>query len=304
MAPALQQKLFVEFVGTALLCFTVSCLPKVAEDMVGITVGGVLMLLVYAGGPQSGGHYNPAVTLAILGRGLIEAKEAALYMVAQAIAAVAGATVAAGLYPFDEAAFPAPAEGVGVLAALVAELCWTWTLAYVVLMVATRDEVSDNGYFGLAIGMVLMSAAYCIGPVSGCAINPAVGVLAFLHGSSTAWIYVVGPLAGGALAALHLMIVDKGEAYSSLLVEAAGTFVLCSAVATSVHNGTAMAPLAIGGALATQVYACVEIKVLWRVRPESPRRPPRHRRDACSMAWRCRFLTAGPSQDGRVIAEK
>ena len=72
MAPSLQQKLFVEFVGTALLCFTVSCLPKVAEDMVGITVGGVLMLLVYAGGPQSGGHYNPAVTLAILVRGRVE----------------------------------------------------------------------------------------------------------------------------------------------------------------------------------------------------------------------------------------
>ena len=134
MAPSLQQKLFVEFVGTALLCFTVSCLPKVAEDMVGITVGGVLMLLVYAGGPQSGGHYNPAVTLAFLGRGLIDAKEAALYVVAQAVAAVAGAALASGLYPFDEAAFPAPAEGVGVLAALVAELCWTWTLAYVVLI--------------------------------------------------------------------------------------------------------------------------------------------------------------------------
>ena len=78
MAPSLQQKLFVEFVGTALLCFTVSCLPKVAEDMVGITVGGVLMLLVYAGGPQSGGHYNPAVTLAILIRKGIEAKEICL----------------------------------------------------------------------------------------------------------------------------------------------------------------------------------------------------------------------------------
>ena len=37
---------------------------------------------------------------------------------------------------------------------------------------------------------------------------------------------------------------------------------------------------------------------------ESSRRPPRHRRGACSMAWRCRFLTARPSQDGRVIAEK
>jgi len=43
---------------------------------------------------------------------------------------------------------------------------------------------------------------------------------------------------------------------------------------------------------------------LRRVRPESPRRPPRHRRDACSMAWRCRFLAARPSQRGHVIAEK
>ena len=37
---------------------------------------------------------------------------------------------------------------------------------------------------------------------------------------------------------------------------------------------------------------CVEIKISRRVRAESSRRPPRHRRDACSMAWRCRFLTA------------
>ena len=52
------------------------------------------------------------------------------------------------------------------------------------------------------------------------------------------------------------------------------------------------------------VMLCVEIKILRRVRAESSRRPPRHRRDACSMAWRCRILTARPSQDGRVIAEK
>ena len=40
------------------------------------------------------------------------------------------------------------------------------------------------------------------------------------------------------------------------------------------------------------VNGCVEIKILRRVRAKSSRRPPRHRRDACSMAWRCRFLTA------------
>ena len=51
-------------------------------------------------------------------------------------------------------------------------------------------------------------------------------------------------------------------------------------------------------------FTCVEIKILRRVRAESSRRPPRHRRDACSMAWRCRFLATRPSQVGRVIAEK
>ena len=51
------------------------------------------------------------------------------------------------------------------------------------------------------------------------------------------------------------------------------------------------------------VLFCVEIKLLRRVRAESSRRPPRHRRDACSMAWRYRFLTARRSQHGRVVAE-
>ena len=50
--------------------------------------------------------------------------------------------------------------------------------------------------------------------------------------------------------------------------------------------------------------ACVEIKLSLRVSATAESWPPRHRRDACSMAWRCRFLTARPSQDGRAIAEK
>ena len=48
------------------------------------------------------------------------------------------------------------------------------------------------------------------------------------------------------------------------------------------------------------VAACVEIKILRR----GLRRPRRHRRDACSTAWRCRFLTARPYQHGRIVAEK
>ena len=63
-------------------------------------------------------------------------------------------------------------------------------------------------------------------------------------------------------------------------------------------------PSILGHEAGAIVESCVEIKILRRVRAESSCRPPRHRRDACSMAWRCRFLAARPSQDGRVIAEK
>ena len=56
--------------------------------------------------------------------------------------------------------------------------------------------------------------------------------------------------------------------------------------------------------LCVEVLGCVEIKKLRRVHSESPRRPPRHRRDACSMAWRCRFITTRQSQNGRVIVVK
>ena len=54
-------------------------------------------------------------------------------------------------------------------------------------------------------------------------------------------------------------------------------------------------------ALILAVLNCVEIKILRRVRPESPRRPPRHRRDTCSIAW-CSFLTARRSKRGHVSA--
>ena len=60
----------------------------------------------------------------------------------------------------------------------------------------------------------------------------------------------------------------------------------------------------VDGANVADAPVCVEIKILRRVRAESSRSPPRHRRDACSMAWRCRFLAARPSQHGHVIADK
>ena len=75
------------------------------------------------------------------------------------------------------------------------------------------------------------------------------------------------------------------------------------------HRVGATKPAAVVAACAARervakVTSCVEIKILRSVRAEPSRRPPRYRRDACSMAWRCRFLTARRNQRGRAIAEK
>ena len=84
-----------------------------------------------------------------------------------------------------------------------------------------------------------------------------------------------------------------GVNFAAFLVGASGAPTVPVVLIAQVVNG-----------LLLPVVACVEIKTLRRVRAESSRRPPRHRRDACSMAWRCRFLTARTSQDGRVIVKK
>ena len=74
--------------------------------------------------------------------------------------------------------------------------------------------------------------------------------------------------------------------------------------AFAAHALALRAALRRGGGEEEAAPNCVEIKILRRVRAESHRRPPRHRRDACSMAWRCRFLAARRNQRGHAIAEK
>src|SRR5690242_5918277 len=82
-----------EFIGTFFLVLTVGCtvIPGTAGVIPPLAIGGALMVMVYAGGHISGGHFNPAVTLAIFVRGRCEAKQVIPYWIAQ----LAGAVVAA-----------------------------------------------------------------------------------------------------------------------------------------------------------------------------------------------------------------
>ncbi|MBM3246441.1 MAG: porin [Candidatus Omnitrophica bacterium] len=203
----------VEFIGTFFLLLVIGlCViePGGAGMLAPLAIGTILMVMVYAGGHISGGHYNPAVTLGVWLRGKCKAKDVPFYMLAQ----VLGASVASLLAIKIKGGALILAASPDTVNALLAEFIFTFALVYVVLNVATAKKTAGNSYYGLAIGFTLMAAAYAIGSVSGCAINPAVAIGLTIMGLSSLgnlWIFIVANLAGGALAAAVFKITNGQE---------------------------------------------------------------------------------------------
>ncbi len=197
-------KYLTEFIGTMFLVLVVgvAAIGGAAGAMAPMAIGTTLMVMVYAGGHISGGHYNPAVTLAVLVRGKINLGGAITYWIAQiggALAAWAIATFIFDVEGADTSAVTSVAQGLG------AEILGTFALAYVVLNTATAKGTNGNSFYGLAIGFTVMACAYTFGGFSGGAFNPAVAIGACLMKGfiwADLWIYLVGCLAGGVLAAL------------------------------------------------------------------------------------------------------
>jgi aquaporin Z len=201
------RKYITEFIGTFFLVLTVGLTVLGESPLAPLAIGSSLMVMVYMGGHVSGGHYNPAVSLAVLLRGkMASAGEFAMYVVSQCVGAVAAALV---VYTILGRTFaPAPAATATVTGAVMIEVLYTFALALVVLNSAVAVKTLGNSFYGLAIGFTIVVAAFAGGPISGGAFNPAVGlgpiiVDAMLGGGTVTnlWIYLVGPLVGGALAA-------------------------------------------------------------------------------------------------------
>jgi aquaporin Z len=196
-----------EFIGTFFLVFTVGLTVLDGTPLAPLAIGSSLMVMVYMGGHVSGGHYNPAVSLAVLLRGKMSSvAEFVGYVASQLAGALAAALMVYGI--LGKSFAPAPTANASVLGALMVELLFTFALALVVLNSAASARTHGNSFYGLAIGFTIVVAAFAGGPISGGAFNPAVGVgpivvNALVGGGSMAdlWLYIVGPLAGGALAA-------------------------------------------------------------------------------------------------------
>ncbi len=199
-----------EFIGTFFLVLTIG----LTGDP--LAIGVMLMVMVYMGGHISGAHYNPAVSIAMILRGLLTTKEAINYILSQ----LAGAFLAAIFVQWVGGAVMevGPSNTASVLQILSVEAIFTFALVLVILNVATNPKTEGNSYYGLAIGFTIMAGAFAGGGISGGAYNPAVGTGPILvdvimgegNTISNFWYYLVGPIVGAVTAAyVYKLTTDK-----------------------------------------------------------------------------------------------
>jgi aquaporin Z len=195
-------KYIAELIGTFFLVLTIGCAVIIGGSGViaPLAIGSVLMVMIYAGGHVSGGHYNPAVTLGVWIRGKCATKDVVPYWIFQ----IVGACLAAVVVNYLKGSAEAKPMKLNVGPALVAEFLFSFALVYVVLNTATAKGTSGNSFYGLAIGFTVMSGAFAVGSISSAAFNPAVAIgisVMGLSAWSNIWIYLVANLLGGAAAA-------------------------------------------------------------------------------------------------------
>lgn len=203
-------KYIAEFIGTFFLVLTIGCtgVGAGAGVIAPLAIGAALMVMVFAGGHISGGHYNPAVTLGVLIRGKVNAADAVPYWIAQFIAAAVAALLVNNVL---RAGAPVTAIMPKTGPALLAEFLFTFALVYVVLNTATAEGTSGNSFYGLAIGMTVMTGAFAVGDISGGAFNPAVALGICILGISSwanIWIYLVANFAAAVVAAVIFQLIN------------------------------------------------------------------------------------------------
>jgi aquaporin Z len=208
---ALERKLVVEFIGMFLFVFTVGMATNKAGAgaLAPLAIGSVLMVMVFAGGHVSGGHFNPAVSTAVFLRGRMAANEFIPYLMTQFAAAVV-----AGLLVRYVGGREAHAVVASAGKMLIAEFIFTFALAWVVLHVATARGTLGNSFYGLAIGFTVVVGAFAVGGISGGAFNPAIALGASVTGLfewSNIWIYLLADFLGAVVAAYAFLFVLPGE---------------------------------------------------------------------------------------------
>ncbi len=209
------RKYAVEAIGAFFLTFVVATSVLSGSVFTPLAAGAALMVMIYAGGHISGGHYNPAVTLGALVRGRIGIGDAVPYWIAQVVGGVVAGVIARAVVN-PAAVKTLTLSGHVEAAAAVVELVATFALCYVMLNVATSKDQPGNGFFGLAIGFTVTAGAFAVGGISGGVFNPAValgGATAGIFAWSTIWIYILVELGAGVAAGLAFLALNPGDGW-------------------------------------------------------------------------------------------
>ena len=135
----------MEFIGTFIFVLTIGCsvITRGTGIIPPLAIGSALMVMIYAGGHISGGHYNSAVTLGVWMRGRCDTKDVAPYMIFQ----IVGALLAAAVVKYLTTGIPVTPVVLSIGPALIAEFLFTFALVYVVLNTATAKGTGRQFLF-------------------------------------------------------------------------------------------------------------------------------------------------------------
>ncbi|XP_066251333.1 aquaporin AQPAe.a [Euwallacea similis] len=222
----LWKMLVAEFVGTLLLVAVGcgSCIgshtgsPTIAQ--IALTFGFTVATIVQAIGHVSGGHINPAVTLSFFVTGEINLIRTVLYILAQCIGAILGASILKALIPSDlvhgNLGFTQVDSSISPAYGVCLELLFTFVLLFVIHGVCDGRRNDVKGSAPLAIGLAVAAVHLSGIHFTGSSVNPArtLGPCVVMNYWENHWVYWVGPVAGGVLAGLvykFIFKVQKGE---------------------------------------------------------------------------------------------
>ena len=215
------KKYLAELSGTLFLVLIGCGSVVIAGQQVGFlgiafAFGLTVLVMVYAIGPISGCHINPAITVAMLVAKKISGRDAVGYIVAQCLGAIIGAAillaVATGKADYSVASVGLGQNGYGALsphqfsmgACFLAEVVLAFLFLFVIF--GSTHANAPKGFAGIAIGLTLV-VIHIVGiPITGTSVNPArsLGPALFVGGQALAqlWLFIVAPILGGILAAL------------------------------------------------------------------------------------------------------